>query len=126
MPARIDGLTATPLAAFEDQIRSLARLQLPVGDFAETAGVVVGHGDRAIRVSLDLSGTIDVGKERARLAKSLDVATNEVALAQAKLANPEFTGKAPAPVIAKMQARLDGAKADAVRLRAQLDALPPA
>src|SRR6185437_11561797 len=116
----------TPLNPFEHQIRALARLSEPAEDFAETAGVVVGHGDRAIRVSLDLSGTIDVGKERARLAKALDVANNEVALAEAKLANPEFTGKAPQKVIDKMQERLDGARADVVRLSAQLDALPPA
>jgi len=124
VPARIDGLAATPLHPFEEQIRSLARLAIPADDFAETAGVVVGHGDRAIRVSLDLSGTIDVGKERARLSKALDVANNEVVLAAAKLANPEFTGKAPQAVIDKMQARLDGAQADVVRLQAQLDALP--
>jgi len=87
---------------------------------------VVGHGDRAITVSLDLSGAIDVGKERARLAKALDVATNEVAIAEAKLANPEFTGKAPQHVIDKMQNRLDAARGDVVRLQNQLDALPPA
>ena len=48
---------------------------------------MVGHGDRAVRVALDLSGTIDVGKERARLTKARDVAANEVLLAEAKLAN---------------------------------------
>src|SRR5450432_2459212 len=124
VPARIDGLAATPLAVFEDQIRTLARLQVPTADFAETAAVVVGHGDRAIRVALDLSGTIDVGKERARLAKALDVALNEIVLAEAKLANPEFTGRAPEPVIEKMRARLHDAHAEAARLRAQLDTLP--
>jgi valyl-tRNA synthetase len=124
VPARIDGLASSALAVFEDQIRSLARLQQPSAEFAETAGVVVGQGDRQIRVVLDLSGTIDVGKERARLAKALDVATNEVALAQAKLADPQFSGKAPQQVIEKMQARLQGAQADVLRLRGQLDALP--
>jgi len=124
VPARIDGLASTRLAVFEDQIRTLARLQVPTADFAETAAVVVGHGDRAIRVALDLSGTIDIGKERARLAKALDVAVNEIAIAEAKLANPEFTGRAPEPVIEKMRARLHDAQAEAARLRAQLDALP--
>jgi valyl-tRNA synthetase len=50
----------------------------------------------------------------------------EVALAEAKLANPEFTGKAPAAVIDKMQARLDGARGDVARTKAQIDALGPA
>jgi valyl-tRNA synthetase len=124
VPARIEGLAATELGEFEDQIRSLARLQQPGEDFAETAAVVVGHGQRAIRVALDLSGTIDVGKERARLAKALDVATNEIAIAEEKLANPDFTGRAPEPVIEKMRARLRDAHAEADRLRGQLDALP--
>jgi valyl-tRNA synthetase len=124
VPARIEGLAATELGGFEDQIRSLARLQQPGEDFAETAAVVVGHGHRAIRVALDLSGTIDVGKERARLAKALDVAINEIAIAEEKLANPDFTGRAPEPVIEKMRGRLRDAHAEADRLRGQLDALP--
>jgi valyl-tRNA synthetase len=126
VPARIDGLTATDLSDFEAQIRSLARLQVPDGEVTEAAAVVVGHGDRAIRVALDLSGTIDVGKERARLTKARDVAANEVLLAEAKLANPEFTGKAPEPVIEKMRARMRDARSEVERLRQQLDALPPA
>ena len=126
VPARIDGLMATDLSDFEAQIRSLARLQVPDGEVTETAAVVVGHGDRAIRVALDLSGTIDVGKERARLTKARDVAANEVLLAEAKLANPEFTGKAPEPVIEKMRARMRDARSEVDRLRQQLDALPPA
>jgi valyl-tRNA synthetase len=115
-------LAGSSLAPFEDQVRTLARLQEPAADFAETAGLVVGD----IRVALDLSGAIDVAKERARLQKALDTAHNEVALAEKKLANPEFTGKAPEPVIDKMRARLASAQADVVRLRGQLDALPPA
>jgi valyl-tRNA synthetase len=114
-------LTQSALATFEDQIRTLARLQQPTADFAETAGLLVG----GVRVALDLSGTIDVGKERARLQKALDTAHNEVALAEKKLANPQFTGKAPEPVIEKMRARLASAQADVVRLGQQLDALPP-
>jgi valyl-tRNA synthetase len=126
VPARVEGLSATGLADFEDQIRSLARLQLPGDDFSETAAVVVGHGDRAIRVALDLSGTIDIGKERARLAKALEVAVNEVTLAEKKLGNPEFTGKAPQAVIDKMRARLADARSEVARLTGQLDALPSA
>jgi valyl-tRNA synthetase len=123
VPARIDGLASTHLREFELQLRALARLQPADDTFSETAAVVVGHGDRAIRVALDLSGTIDVGKERTRLAKALDVALNEIGLAETKLANPEFTGNAPEPVIEKMRARLRDAQSAAERLRGQLDAL---
>ena len=79
-----------------------------------------------MRVALDLSGTIDVGKERARLTKAHEVAINEVALAEAKLADDAFTGKAPAAVVDKMRARLHDAQADIDRLLRQLDELPPA
>jgi valyl-tRNA synthetase len=123
VPARLDGLASAGLIALEDQIRSVARLTSADADFAETAHVVIGHGSQAIRVALDLSGTIDVAAERARLVKQHDTAVNEIAIAEAKLANPEFTEKAPAPVIAKMQARLDGARADVERTQRQLDAL---
>jgi valyl-tRNA synthetase len=126
VPARIDGLTTGDLASFEEQIRSLARLQLPDDGFHETAAVVVGHSGRAVRVAVDLSGTIDVGKERARLTKAFDVAVNEIALAEAKLADEAFTAKAPAPVVDKIRARLHDAQAEVERLRGQLEALPPA
>jgi valyl-tRNA synthetase len=59
------------------------------------------------------------------LTKARDVAANEVVLAEAKLANPEFTGKAPEPVIEKMRARMRDARSEVDRLRQQLDALPP-
>jgi valyl-tRNA synthetase len=48
-----------------------------------------------------------------------------VLLAEAKLANPEFTRKAPEPVIEKMRARMRDARSEVDRLRQQLDALPP-
>jgi valyl-tRNA synthetase len=124
VPARIDGLATGELGPFEDQIRSLARLQLPAEGFHETAAVVVGHSGRAVRVAVDLSGTIDVGKERARLTKAFDVALNEIVLAEAKLADGAFIAKAPPPVVDKIRARLHDAQAEAERLRGQLDALP--
>jgi valyl-tRNA synthetase len=125
VPARLEGLDASPLAAFDDAIRMLARLQ-PAGDgFAETAAVAVRHSAGELRVLLDLSGAIDVGKERARLTKALDAAHAEIVLANQKLADPQFTGRAPQPVVAKMQARLASARDDVVRLQVQLDALPP-
>jgi valyl-tRNA synthetase len=97
---------------------------LPAEGFHETAAVVVGHGGRAVRVAVDLSGTIDVAKERARLTKAFDVAVNEIALADAKLADEAFIAKAPAPVVDKIRARLRDAHAEVERLRGQLDALP--
>ena len=77
-------------------------------------------------MSIDTSGAIDVGAERARLGKLLDTAVNEVALAENKLADPAFTGKAPQQVIDKITARLTTAQADVARITGQLDGLPDA
>jgi valyl-tRNA synthetase len=118
--ARLSGLDATGLAAQEPLVRSLTRLEQPDDGFASTASLSV----RAVRVELDLSGTIDVPAERARLAKDLAAAEKELHTATAKLANTDFIAKAPEPVIAKVRGRLTSAEADIERISGQLDALP--
>jgi valyl-tRNA synthetase len=75
-------------------------------------------------VEVDLSGAIDVGAERARLAKDLAAARKELQTATAKLANTDFVAKAPEPVVAKVRGRLTAAEADIERISGQLDALP--
>jgi valyl-tRNA synthetase len=77
-------------------------------------------------VEFDLSGAIDVPAERARLTKDRVAAQKELDVNAAKLANGEFTRKAPEAVIAKVRSRLAAAKADLARIDAALDALPPA
>ncbi|MFD9336425.1 valine--tRNA ligase [Streptomyces sp. NPDC060028] len=121
VPARLD-LAGTPLAAHEAAIRQLLRLQ-PEGDaFSATATLPVAGAT----VALDLSGTIDVAAERARLTKDLGAAEKEKQQAEAKLGNEAFIAKAPDNVVDKIKGRLAKAEADIARLRAQLDALPAA
>jgi valyl-tRNA synthetase len=55
---------------------------------------------------LPLAGLIDVAAERLRLTKELERARAEVQKVEAKLANPNFTQKAPPPVLAEHQQRL--------------------
>ncbi len=124
VPARVSGLTGSPLQAHEEAIRTLARLSEPTGGtdgFAPTASVTVG----AVRLDLDLSGTIDVLAERRRLDRDLAAAEKDRAASAAKLANADFLAKAPEPVVAKIRRRLEAAESDIARLRGQLDALPP-
>jgi valyl-tRNA synthetase len=118
--ARLSGLADGALAGFVPAIRALARLTEPAAGFTPTASLSVG----ALVVELDTSGAIDVPAERARLAKDLAAAEKEVAGATAKLGNPAFTGRAPADVVARMQARLAAAEAEVARLAAALAALP--
>jgi valyl-tRNA synthetase len=124
VPARLDGVATAGVEGQLDAVRALARLGAPKDGFTPTATVEVGLAGGTVRVELDTSGTIDVAAERARLAKDLAAAEKELAGTEAKLANPKFTERAPAEVVAGIQARRDTASADIERVRAALAALP--
>lgn len=116
--ARLSGLGA--LAAHEELIRSLARLDAAGDGFAATATLSVSGG---VTVELDTRGAIDVAAERARLAKNL-AAQKEIAQCRAKLDKPAFTAKAPEQVVVKIRDRLAAAEGDVARVDAQLATLP--
>jgi len=119
VPARVVG--ASP--ATEPAIRALLRLDEPDDAFAATAALTTAAG---VTVELDLSGTIDVAAERARLAKDRAAAEKERAVNAGKLGNEAFTGKAPEAVVAKVRERLAAAEAELVRIDAALAALASA
>jgi len=116
VPARLTGLSGG-----EAEIRWLLRLEEPGDGFAPTASLTVGSG---VTVELDLSGTIDVAAERARLTKDLAAAQKERDANSAKLGNEAFVAKAPAAVVDKHRARLAAAEADIARIEAAVAALP--
>ncbi|MFC7545435.1 valine--tRNA ligase [Plantactinospora sp. GCM10030261] len=118
--ARITGLEAAGIAGHEPLIRSLARLDSSGEDFQASATLAVTAD---VSVALDTRGTIDVGAERARLAKDRAAAEKEVAQARAKLDNPAFVAKAPEAVVQKIKDRLATAEADLARVTAALEAL---
>ena len=117
--ARLAGIEATPLAAHEDQIRSLLRLDPPAGTFTPSASLPA----EAITVELDVTGAIDVAAERRRLEKDLAAARSEADQATRKLDNPSFTTKAPPEVVAKTRQRLESANSDIARLHQRLQDL---
>ncbi|OPF78055.1 valine--tRNA ligase [Streptomyces antioxidans] len=119
VPARLE-LSGTSLAAHEDAMRSLLRLQPPGEDFTATASLPVAGAT----VALDLSGAIDVEAERKRLAKDLAAAEKDKAQTAAKLSNEGFLAKAPDHVVEKIRTRQATAEADIARITAQLAALP--
>ncbi|GGJ74073.1 valine--tRNA ligase [Pilimelia anulata] len=123
VPAELVGLADAGLAAHEPLIRSIARLDPPGDGFAASASLAVTG---TISVGLDTSGTIDLGAERARLAKDAAVAEKEIEQCRAKLGNEAFVGKAPAAVVDKIRTRLAAAEADRDRIAAALAALPAA
>ena len=118
--ARLGGIERTGLAGQVTAVRALARLDQAGDGFTASARLSVGDVD----LELDLSGAIDVGAERRRLAKELASAGKEVDAATAKLGNQQFLAKAPAQVVDKIRSRLAEAEAEIVRVQAQLDHLP--
>ncbi|MDP9094386.1 MAG: valine--tRNA ligase [Actinomycetota bacterium] len=117
VPARVAGA-----GNGETAIRSLLRLREPGEEFNPTASLTTAGG---VLIELDLSDAIDVGAERARLVKALGAAEKEREANSTRLADPAFTGKAPAQVIDKVRGRLKAAEAEIARIAAALDALPP-
>ncbi|WP_395107184.1 valine--tRNA ligase [Actinomadura sp. SCN-SB] len=111
---------ASPLAAHEEGIRTLLRLNQPGEGFSATASLPV----EGVTVRLDTAGAIDVAAERRRLEKDLAAARKDADQARSKLANEAFLAKAPEAVVAKNRDRLVQAEADIERLEAQLAALP--
>ena len=55
---------------------------------------------------LPLEGLVDVAAEKARLTKELEKIDSEIARAEQKLANPNFTQKAPPAVLEEHKKRL--------------------
>ena len=93
--ARLAGIEGTPLAGHEERIRSLLRLDPPADGFTASASIEV----EGITAELDVAGVIDVAAERRRMEKDLAAARAEAEQAERKLANADFTAKAPAAVV---------------------------
>jgi valyl-tRNA synthetase len=117
--ARLTGIEATPLAGDEEGIRSLLRLSPPGDGFAASASLAA----EGIMVELDVAGAVDVAAERRRLDKDLAAARSEAEQAERKLANADFTAKAPAAVVDKTRQRLASAQSDIARLEERLAAI---
>ncbi|MCC5791536.1 MAG: valine--tRNA ligase [Legionellaceae bacterium] len=61
-------------------------------------------------ILIPMAGLIDKDAELARLQREIEKLAKDMTLIESKLANPAFTGKAPAEVIAKDSERLNQAK----------------
>ncbi len=120
VPARLAGITATPLAPHEARIRTLLRLAEPGEAFAPT-GTVHAEG---VTIELNTTAGLDVEAERARLAKTLAATRAELEAVERKLANPSFVDRAPAQIVAKNRERLTTAQREIERLTERIAALP--
>jgi len=115
IPARF--IAPADVTAYASAMAFLLKLELT--EFIPSASVEIG----AMKVELDLSGTVDVVAERARLEKDLFTAQKDMKTAEVKLSNEGFMAKAPADVVIEIKERMAATSADIVRITAQLAAL---
>jgi valyl-tRNA synthetase len=97
-------------------------LKLVAKEFTATAAFEIG----SVKCELDLSGTVDVVAERARLTKDLATVQKDQQTAQVKLGNEGFMAKAPVEVVTEIKERLVKTQAEIERITAALAALPSA
>jgi valyl-tRNA synthetase len=95
-------------------------LKLEGGNFTPSAQLQIG----SVKAEFDLTGTIDVAAERARLTKDLATAQKDLETANVKLNNQGFMAKAPIEVVAEIKERLVKTSADIERITTQLNSLP--
>ena len=95
-------------------------LRLELGEITPSAHCEIG----AVKVEFDLTGSIDVAAERARLEKDLATAQKDKQTAEVKLNNQGFMAKAPDSVVIEIRERLEKTTADIQRITAQLSQLP--
>ena len=115
IPARF--IAPKDVMAYQSAMAFLLKLDLV--DLTPSASVEIGE----MKVELDLSGTVDVAAERARLEKDLATAQKDLKTAEVKLNNEGFMAKAPANVVAEIKERLAVTTADIERITAQLATL---
>ena len=115
IPGRI--IAPADVTAYSGAMAFLLKLELT--EFIPSASVEIG----SMKVELDLSGTVDVVAERARLEKDLITAQKDMKTAEVKLSNEGFMAKAPAEVVAEIKERMAATSADIERITAQLAVL---
>ena len=120
IPGRFVGIEKSAIAPFESAIRGVLRISTPESAFSVSGSILVA----SIKCEFDLSGTVDVAAERARLQKDLATAEKDRATAKVKLDNADFMAKAPEKVVATITARLEECDRDIARITEQLSKLP--
>jgi valyl-tRNA synthetase len=95
------------IAKFAAQISFLARVEAPQwidsgADEPAAAAAVVG----TLRVMIPLAGLIDLGAEKARMAKEITRIETEIKKCEGKLSNTNFVANAPAEVVQQERQRI--------------------
>ncbi len=115
VPGRFVG--SAEIVKYSSALRFL--LKLEDKDFTPSATLEIA----GVKIELDLTGSIDVVAERARLEKDLAAAKKDLQTAEVKLGNAGFMAKAPADVVVEIKERLTKTSADIERIATALAAL---
>ena len=117
--AQISGLDGA-IGKYEPALRFLGRLDKADSNFKPSAKIEIDE----FVVSFDLTGSIDVTAERARLTKDLAAISKDRETALVKLNNENFMAKAPMDVVASIRERLEFCDNEIARINSLLSALP--
>ena len=118
IPGRI--VAKGEIADYASAVAFVVRMEL--GDITPSAQCEAA----GVTIEFDLTESIDVVAERARLEKDLATATKDKQTAEVKLNNQGFMAKAPADVVIEIRERLDKTTSDIERITTALSALPQA
>jgi valyl-tRNA synthetase len=88
--------------------------------YPQGAAQLVVRGEIA---ALPLAGVIDLGVERARLAKEMQKADADIARVDAKLGNPNFVARAPEDVVEEEKEKREEAQARKAKIAEALERL---
>jgi valyl-tRNA synthetase len=118
IPGRI--VATGEIAQYASAVAFVVRMEL--GEITPSAKCEAA----GVTIEFDLTGSIDVVAERARLEKDLATAIKDKQTAEVKLNNQGFMAKAPENVVVEIRERLEKTTADIERINAALSALPQA
>jgi len=118
IPGRI--VATGDIAKYASAVAFVVRMEL--GEITPSAKCEAA----GVTIEFDLTGSIDVVAERARLEKDLATAIKDKQTAEVKLNNQGFMAKAPENVLVEIRERLAKTTADIERITAALAALPQA
>jgi valyl-tRNA synthetase len=118
IPGRI--VAKGEIADYTSAVAFVVRMEL--GDITPSAKCEAA----GVTIEFDLTGSVDVVAERARLEKDLVTANKDKQTAEVKLNNQGFMAKAPEEVVVEIRERLEKTTADIARITSALAALPQA
>ena len=107
-----------------DAIGRLARvrpLNIVTGELSARAGALIVAGPLTARLHLPEADPAVIAADRARRERDLAAARAQLATAEARLADPSFTGKAPEKVVAGARKRVEELRDEIVRLESEHD-----